>query len=709
MLSSLVINVLLIWTSLLNDVGSEAIFLEKMSSWYDAYLKCQRAHVSLHVPKATDFSDFDAWLPSNVSHVWVGGRYVHTNWKWSDGCMVQRRVGCALSIQLYLDKTRMTTSENPFECMIKCGTQYVAMQARQCYCLKNQPALTDEKYCTLRCESSFDEPCGGPDNFASVYTAQPSFIPWDTSVNHLKGDCAFIHLPTKGSAAVGDLILQTDGCDGNNREFKRMLCQDCTSPASQCQVHRYTAYLTWMQSSGKCKSQGKQLLNVRTNQSLPFLFHPYVAEDYWVDLRRLFELKWINGSVAQINSYPHLQRKRGGNCLAARRDQKGIITLTPLDCSAQLPFVCDPDRSADSNFPSAEVNQPEFCNTSLPVQPQTTSPTLSSNSPLNTSQSTNASQSPNTSQNSTSSQTPATSSGVSASANLNMKVSTATQNTPLPGTTTPTSVSGALPPTTRHTIGRSTDTISPGGNSPSTQNLLFRTSPISPVSANGVQTIPGNNSIETSGKSSSPAPTHGSHITETSTKPASEKASSTKGTLINNPVSFTTSSSGLPVSGSSPTTLKPGSGTGTTVRVTTGNTIVSAGQATVTVPHSVSYTVMSELKSGFGSSRQPGRMTETGPTPDDEGVSESDDLTPLWVILGIVGGILLVVGGVFLAFYKFRSARTFNKLNRQEESNAHNEQTSRQRAGGTVRSQISIDEEPEFPFVERNPVYRGIY
>ena len=41
-----------------------------------------------------------------------------------------------------------------------------------------------------------------------------------------------------------------------------------------------------------------------------------------------------------IASYPNPIRKKGGNCLAANRGDKGDVIVTSVACSMNLPFAC---------------------------------------------------------------------------------------------------------------------------------------------------------------------------------------------------------------------------------------------------------------------------------------------------------------------------------------------------------------------------------
>ncbi|KAK7489459.1 hypothetical protein BaRGS_00019258, partial [Batillaria attramentaria] len=192
--------------------------------WYEAYITCLDRSHSLYVPREDDFSDMKDYLPENGSLMWIGGRYVHTDWRWADGCGVLSSVGCSPNHSL-TPSVRVLTSDHPFDCLTRCGTEFVALQKSTCTCLTSLPEVLPEEACNYRCAGNFDRSCDS------------NTFPWDNGSSALDEDCAHLHVPISSSPSLKDVRIRTDPCGSTATEFKMSLCQKCEGCSFWLSVH----------------------------------------------------------------------------------------------------------------------------------------------------------------------------------------------------------------------------------------------------------------------------------------------------------------------------------------------------------------------------------------------------------------------------------------------------------------------------------------
>ncbi|XP_067686769.1 uncharacterized protein [Haliotis asinina] len=357
-----------------------------LRTWENGHTLCQRRG-GMIVPRDGSLEDLRGVVVGGT-HVWLGGRKMHTSWTWQDGSPLYMDVGCyVLPPTLTLNHRGVT---EVFDCYLQCKQKYTfaVISETSCRCLDYIGNLSkaDMGKCDQRCSHNAGERCGGS-GYGSIYR-QPDLYPW-SAMNTDSSQCGYLYKPPQHP-----VVMMADLCGTKVSTHKPAFCQ------KDGNISVDMTYSTWEQACpGLTKAHATRM------DILPFKNSQGTQEYYWIGLSRNTAWHWSNGSSAESLLQRLDTDDLGGDCLAAYKDVGEKIHLSTLPCSAPVTVVCasdlqpttqtsstspDPDRTPAASSKSTSSTTGSIISTTdpghitpsntLPLEPSPT-PSLPPSSP----------------------------------------------------------------------------------------------------------------------------------------------------------------------------------------------------------------------------------------------------------------------------------------------------------------------------------------
>ncbi|XP_041371599.1 uncharacterized protein LOC121385127 [Gigantopelta aegis] len=306
-------------------------------NWYQAEKQCANKHSRL--PKLDDIkiSDIERIFGKDRK-IWLGGKFVNTQWKWIDDGPLYDHVGC-FDIPLDQLTPRNEACLEVVDCFRVCKTPYIALQTNHCYCFSNISGYQNRSSsdCHYHCWNNFEESCGGL-SALSVYHGDTTLFPWSQNSNTLLDDCAFLNRPLSISVS-----METDMCDAQSVLRKPFFGQTCKT----CQPQRVDIYLTWEKAK---HFHNFSVARVTRADNPPFHAGVHGPQYYWIGLHKHHSLwKWTDNSRVIQTSFNGSQDSNVTKCLAGLRGTNGNVVMMSLPCSTNLQSVCISAKSSADN------------------------------------------------------------------------------------------------------------------------------------------------------------------------------------------------------------------------------------------------------------------------------------------------------------------------------------------------------------------------